>query len=171
VRHLVGSTSPNDKYLLLCLLEEAEPRLWAGTDPQIPAVLDAFEVELIMQQLDSPDNLIRLKVRNISGDIQVPLIKLLQTLKVLHKVEPEIVITYFSRTLESISSAVTVDVRAEYSLRMLQVAEVLSGEDSESYAQYLMRVLKTIEGEDTGGKVIQEVVEHALTYIRTGKPS
>lgn len=171
MRHLVGSTSPNDKYLLLCLLEEAEPRLWAGTDPQIPAVLDAFEVELIMQQLDSPDNLIRLKVRNISGDIQVPLIKLLQTLKVLHKVEPEIVITYFSRTLESISSAVTVDVRAEYSLRMLQVAEVLSGEDSESYAQYLMRVLKTIEGEDTGGKVIQEVVEHALTYIRTGKPS
>lgn len=171
MRHLVGSTSPNDKYLLLCLFEEAEPRLWAGTDPQIPAVLDAFEVELIMQQLDSPDNLIRLKVRNISGDIQVPLIKLLQTLKVLHKVEPEIVITYFSRTLESISSAVTVDVRAEYSLRMLQVAEVLSGEDSESYAQYLMRVLKTIEGEDTGGKVIQEVVEHALTYIRTGKPS
>ena len=65
VRHLVGSTSPNDKYLLLCLLETAEPRLWAGIDPQIPAVLDAFEVELIMQQLDSPDSLIRTKVCNI----------------------------------------------------------------------------------------------------------
>jgi AP-4 complex subunit epsilon-1 len=64
VRHLVGSTSPNDKYLLLCLLETAEPRLWAGTDPQIPAVLDAFEVELIMQQLDSPDSLVRTKVRD-----------------------------------------------------------------------------------------------------------
>ena len=64
VRHLVGSTSPNDKYLLLCLLETAEPRLWAGTDPQIPAVLDAFEVELIMQQLDSPDGLIRRKARS-----------------------------------------------------------------------------------------------------------
>ena len=70
--------------------------------------------------------------------------------------------------LESASSAVTIDIKAEYSLRMLQVAEVLSGDDSESYAQYLMRVLKIIEGEDSGGKVIQEVVEYALTYIRTG---
>ena len=60
------------------------------------------------------------------------------------------------------------DIKAEYSLRMLQVAEVLSGDDSESYAQYLIRVLKTLEGEDTGGKVTQEVVEYALTYIRTG---
>jgi len=77
-------------------------------------------------------------------------------------------VTYFSRMLESVSSAVTVDVKGEYSLRMLEVAEVLSGDDSESYAQYLMRVLKAIEGEDTGGKVIQEVVEYALTYIRTG---
>lgn len=64
VRHLVGSTSPNDKYLLLCLLETAEPQLWAGTDPKIPAVLDAFEVELIMQQLGSSDGLIRIKVRD-----------------------------------------------------------------------------------------------------------
>jgi len=70
--------------------------------------------------------------------------------------------------LESVSSAVTIDLKAEYALRVLQVAEVLSGEDSESYAQYLMRVLKTIEGEDTGGKVIREVVDYALTYIRTG---
>lgn len=60
------------------------------------------------------------------------------------------------------------DVRAEYSLRMLQVAEVLSGGDNESYAQYFVRILKAIEGEDTDGKVIQEVVEYALTYIRTG---
>ena len=77
-------------------------------------------------------------------------------------------VTYFSRMLESASSAVTIDLKAEYALRVLQVAEVLSGEDSESYAQYLMRVLKTIEGEDTGGKVIREVVDYALTYIRTG---
>ena len=69
VRHLVGSTFPNDKYLLLCLLETAEPRLWAGTDPQIPAVLDAFEVELIMQQLDAPDGLIRKKVRDFTYPI------------------------------------------------------------------------------------------------------
>ena len=64
VRHLLGSTSPNDKYLVLCLLETADPRLWAGADPQIPPMLDAFEVELIMQQLDSPDGLIRKKVRD-----------------------------------------------------------------------------------------------------------
>ena len=65
VRHLVGPTSPNDKFLLLCLLETADPRLWAGIDPQIPEVLGAFEVELIMQQLDSPDSLIRKKVCDI----------------------------------------------------------------------------------------------------------
>jgi len=99
----------------------------------------------------------------------VSLTQISQTLKVLHKVEPEIVVTYFSRMFESASSAVTMDVKAEYSLRMLQVAEVLSREDSESYAQHFMRVLKTIEGEDTGGKVIQEVVEYALTYIRNGR--
>ena len=168
VRHLVGSTSPNDKYLLLCLLETAEPRLWAGTDPKIPAVLDAFEVELIMQQLDSSDGLIRIKVRDTVKVASKCLTQPPQTLRVLHKVEPEIVVTYFSRMLESVSSAVTVDVKAEYALRVLQVAEVLSGEDSESYAQYLMQVLKTIEGEDTGGKVIREVVDYALTYVRTG---
>ena len=168
VRHLVGSTSPNDRYLLLCLLETGEPRLWAGTDPQIPAVLDAFEVELIMQQLDSPDGLIRAKVWNIIQVVSECLIQRPQTLKVLHKVEPEVVVAYFSRMLESASSAAVAEAKAEYSLRMLQVAEVLSGEDSESYAQYLVQVLGTIEGEDTGGKVIQEVVEYALTYIRTG---
>jgi hypothetical protein len=67
VRHLVGSSSPNDKYLLLCLLETAEPRLWAGTDPQVPSVLDALEVELIMQQLDAPDGMIRKKVRDTAS--------------------------------------------------------------------------------------------------------
>lgn len=66
VRHLVGPTSPNDKYLLLCLLETTDPRLWAGIDPQMPEVLGAFEVELIMQQLDSTDSLIRKKVRDIT---------------------------------------------------------------------------------------------------------
>ena len=60
------------------------------------------------------------------------------------------------------------DIKAEYSLRMFQVAEVLSGGDSESYAQYFMQILKAIEGEDEDGKVVQEVVEYALTYIRTG---
>lgn len=75
--------------------------------------------------------------------------------------------TYFSRMVESVSSAVTMDIKAEYSLRMFQVAEVLGGGDSESYAQHFMRILQAIEGEDTGGKVIQEVVEYALTYFRT----
>jgi len=106
--------------------------------------------------------------RHSLGGIQVSLTQPPQTLRVLHKIEPEIVVTYFSRTLESVSSAVTIDLKAEYALRVLQVAEVLSGEDSESYAQYLIRVLKTIESEDTGGKVIREVVDYALTYIRTG---
>lgn len=68
----------------------------------------------------------------------------------------------------SVSPAVTMDIKAGYSLRMLQIAEVLSGENSETYAQYLIQVLKTIEGGDTGGKVIQEAVEYSLTYIRTG---
>jgi hypothetical protein len=98
----------------------------------------------------------------------MPLRWISQTLNVLHKVEPEIVVSYFSRMLESVSSAVTMDIKAGYSLRMLQIAEVLSGENSEAYAQYLIQVLKTIEGEDTAGRVIQEVVEYALTYIRTG---
>jgi AP-4 complex subunit epsilon-1 len=105
-----------------------------------------------------------------SANNQVVLSRPSQTLNVLYKVEPEIVASYFSRMLDSVSSAVTVDVKTGYSLRMLQIAEVLSGENGEAYAQYLILVLKRIEGEDVGGKVIQEVVECALTHIRTGAP-
>lgn len=63
IRHLLTSEDPNEQYLFLCVLESLDPRLWAGTVPEHPAVLDGWEVERIMQSLDSLDGLIRSKVR------------------------------------------------------------------------------------------------------------
>lgn len=57
------SEDPNERYLFLSILESLDPKLWAGIIAEVPAVLDGWEVERIMQSLDSRDGLIRLKVR------------------------------------------------------------------------------------------------------------
>ena len=62
IRQLVSSEEPNEQYVFLTCLECIDPVLWAGTLPERPAVLDAWEVERIMQFLDSADSAIRRKV-------------------------------------------------------------------------------------------------------------
>jgi len=61
IRPLLTSRDPNDQHLFLSCLECVDPILWAGTRPDIPAVLEEWEVERVMQLLDSSDNLIRRK--------------------------------------------------------------------------------------------------------------
>jgi AP-4 complex subunit epsilon-1 len=62
IRNLLTSRDPNEQYLFLLCLDCLDPKLWAGTTPEIPAILEGWEVERIMQSLDSPDKLIRKKV-------------------------------------------------------------------------------------------------------------
>jgi AP-4 complex subunit epsilon-1 len=62
IRHLLASHDVNEQYLFLSCLEFLDPRLWAGTMAGVPAVLEGWEVEKVMQFLDSPDMLIRKKV-------------------------------------------------------------------------------------------------------------
>lgn len=62
IRHLLTSRDPNEQYLFLSCLECLDPVLWAGTAPETPAILEGWEVERVMQFLDSPDRLIRKKV-------------------------------------------------------------------------------------------------------------
>ena len=62
IRHLLTSEQPNDIYLFLSCMDYLDPQLWAGTNPDIPTVLEAWEVERVMQLLDSPDSSIRRKV-------------------------------------------------------------------------------------------------------------
>lgn len=62
IRRLLVSPDANEIYLFITCLECIEPKLWAGTTPAIPAVLQGWEVERVMQLLDSPDHSIRLKV-------------------------------------------------------------------------------------------------------------
>lgn len=59
IRHLLNSREPNDVYLFVSSLECVDPAVWGGTSPGTPAVLDEWEVQRIMQLLDSPDSLIR----------------------------------------------------------------------------------------------------------------
>jgi AP-4 complex subunit epsilon-1 len=62
VRNYLTSRTPNEIYLFISCLECVDPGLWAGTSEAIPAVLEAWEVEQIMQLLDSNDDFIRRKV-------------------------------------------------------------------------------------------------------------
>jgi len=63
MRHLIVSSDPNEHYLFLSCLQCLEPHLWAGTQPDRPAVLEGWEVERVMKFLESSDNLIRQKVK------------------------------------------------------------------------------------------------------------
>jgi len=153
IRHLLTSDNPNEQYIFLCVLESLDPRLWAGTVPEIPAVLDGWEVERIMQSLDSRDGLIRSK-----------------TLKILRQVDINILESYFSRLLDSQSLAIDGDAQAEYVLRLLQVVEILAGEDGELYSLYLKKILQSLDGK--GRETLRphhEVVERILVYIRNAK--
>ena len=68
VRHLLTSSDPNGIYVFVCCLSSIDPKLWAGTTPDIPAVLEGWEVERVMKLLENEDSIIRKQVSvTISG--------------------------------------------------------------------------------------------------------
>ena len=64
IRHLL-SNDASDQHLFLSCLACVPPAIWAGTTQDIPAVLEAWEVDRVMQLLSSPDPAIRLKVSHL----------------------------------------------------------------------------------------------------------
>ncbi len=70
IRHLLTANDPNALYVFICSLSSVEPKLWAGTTPEFPAVLEEWEVERIMKLLDCEDRLIR---KQVSGSLSYPL--------------------------------------------------------------------------------------------------
>ena len=64
IRPLLVSEDVNDIYLFVSCLDNLDAKIWAGTTPEIPSTFDVWEVERIMQLLDSPDPSLRKLVSN-----------------------------------------------------------------------------------------------------------
>ncbi|KAG6862341.1 hypothetical protein C0995_016039 [Termitomyces sp. Mi166 len=135
--------------LSLCV-QCTDPVLWAGTSNDIPAVLDGWEVERIMQFLDLSDVLVRKT-----------------TLRLLHRVDPSIASIYYSQAVQNIPSGLSVTDLNERALRFLEVITVQSGEDGELYARELKDILLGLEQASFDGQpVLEAIVDEVLTYTR-----
>jgi AP-4 complex subunit epsilon-1 len=62
IRRFLVSNDPTEIYLFVSCMNELDPQLWAGTNPEIASAFEAWEVERVMQLLDSQDVSIRKKV-------------------------------------------------------------------------------------------------------------
>ncbi|KAI0062104.1 ARM repeat-containing protein [Artomyces pyxidatus] len=147
IRHLLPSEDANEQYLFLSCLECVHPTLWAGTSPKIPAVLEAWEVERIMQLLSSPDGAIRTK-----------------TLRILSSIDPSIVNMYFSQQLEDVPSNHSQD-KITF---LLEVAEVMADKDGEQYSRSIRDIFNALSDEREGRRISESAVEKVLSYIRDG---
>ena len=61
IRHWLVSEDPNELYAFVSCLTCLEPALWAGQG-DIPTILEAWEIERVINLLYSEDPLVRLKV-------------------------------------------------------------------------------------------------------------
>ncbi|KAJ3554475.1 hypothetical protein NM688_g3093 [Phlebia brevispora] len=151
IRHLLVSQDVNDVYLFLTCLDCIEPKLWAGTTSEVPAVLEGWEVERIMQSLHSPDSSIRLK-----------------TLRILSKVDVRIVETYYTQILQMDRTSATAEELVESARRLMEIIEVLHVKDGETYAHSLRDIISTLTSQSVAEKqeVLQNVVEEVLIKLR-----
>ncbi|KAI0929134.1 hypothetical protein AcW1_006156 [Taiwanofungus camphoratus] len=153
IRHLLTSENVNDIYVFVSCLECIESKLWSGATADVPAVLEEWEVERVMRLLDSSDNFIRRK-----------------TLRILEGVDHGIVETYYSQLLRGDSASASLQGSEDASKRLLEVTEVICGEDGEMYAQHVKNMLHTVEGAGPLDKrpVLQEAVEEVLRRVQNG---
>ncbi|KDQ57667.1 hypothetical protein JAAARDRAFT_207161 [Jaapia argillacea MUCL 33604] len=155
IRHLITSEDPNEHYLVLSCLEFLDVALWAGTDSEIPSVLDAWEVERVMMFLESRDEAIRKK-----------------TLRLLNSVDSNIVESYLSQVVQTTSGITPLAQKNEFAARVLEVIEVACQDDGERYARRLREFLCATEDETSAGSgahVLEKVVEIVLLRVRTAQ--
>ncbi|KAF4598384.1 hypothetical protein EYR38_006786 [Pleurotus pulmonarius] len=154
VRELLTSSDVNDQYTFLSCLECLSPALWAGTTPEIPAVLEAWEVERVMQLLYSLDPLIRRK-----------------TLSILNQVDQNIVVNYYQQILQTVPDSSHGSAGAV--TRLLEIVEVQTVSDGEAYAREVKELFRILEGPPLSPTqhVSEEAVQIILTHIMSGDDS
>jgi AP-4 complex subunit epsilon-1 len=61
----------------------------------------------------------------------------------------------------------------EYLARLLEILEILSGEDGELYARQVMELFKELDSAQIGkdDALLEDVVEMVLVYVRNGELS
>ncbi|KIY43288.1 hypothetical protein FISHEDRAFT_78632 [Fistulina hepatica ATCC 64428] len=154
IRPLLTSRRPNDLHLFLSCLLSLDVRLWSGTHPDFPAVLDAWEVEKVMQLLDSPDRFIRR-----------------QTLALLNAVDPNIVSSFFEQAMEAWSLDMPPQVRDIRTDMLLDIIAVQAAEGGEQYGSNVISLLQKILPRTRDDVVYDSVVTRVLTRIQAGNES
>ncbi|KAF5325623.1 hypothetical protein D9611_000102 [Ephemerocybe angulata] len=149
LQDLLSSHDTNDQYLYLACLLCVDPGVWAGTLEDRPLVLEGWEVEKIMQFLESPDELIRK-----------------MTLNLLAKIDTAILATYLNRIMDGLGPGLDIATLNAWASLMLETVAVLSSEDGESFAQGVKEILKRLGEVLDRPRVLQSAVEKILLQIR-----
>ncbi|KAH9171445.1 ARM repeat-containing protein [Lactarius sanguifluus] len=153
IRHLLSNNWDEQRLFLSCLAC-VPPAIWAGTTQDIPPVLEAWEVERVMQLLSSPDPTIRLT-----------------TLRLLTNVDSSIVQLYFSQRLQGLDTSA--ESYENEVLALLEVVKILAGDDAELYARSIKDVLSLagageVNGAQQSSQVLERAVEIVLSSLRDG---
>jgi len=130
-----------------------------------------------MQLLSAPDPALQLKVRHfhfLSFSSKRPLSNgLSQTLRILTDVDSSIVELYFSQRLGGLDRSV--ESYEDEVLALLDVVEILAGEDAELYARSIRDVLSPHAVVEPAGcdaqrnlQVLERAVENVLSSLRDG---
>ncbi|KAJ7594776.1 armadillo-type protein [Mycena floridula] len=146
IRDLLTS-DVNGQYLFLSCLLQVDPVYWAGINPEIPAILEEWEVQRIMQLLDSPD----------------PLLRTL-TLRILNKIDPHILVSYYEQSIGNLPLDVSMADKAEYTCRLLEVLVVQSDGNGELFASGVQELLSVLDSE-----VLERPIEMVLQRNRQAK--
>ncbi|KAF7782424.1 hypothetical protein Agabi119p4_1800 [Agaricus bisporus var. burnettii] len=154
IRNYLTAQTPNEKYIFLSCIGSVDPNLWAGRSNDMPAILEGWEVEKIMQLLDSNDDLIRKK-----------------TLRLLSGVDQGIVNEYYIRAI-SATTRTPLPFRDlnEKTRRLLGILEILF-ENGELYAKQVRALLAQLEPHVAGNEILDSAIECVLTHIRSQEAS
>ncbi|KAH6914184.1 armadillo-type protein [Coprinopsis sp. MPI-PUGE-AT-0042] len=156
IQDYLTSYSLNYQYAYLACLLCLDPDVWAGTSTEHPIALEAWEVEKIMQYLDSPDNLLRR-----------------MTITLVAKIDPAIITAYLSRCLESLKGGLEIPILNSFAVRLLDVVEVITADDGEKYGQGVKDLLIRLsaDGIMDRPRVLEGVVERVLLHTRESSHS
>ncbi|KAJ7668431.1 armadillo-type protein [Mycena polygramma] len=151
IRQLLTSRSVNDQYIFLSCLACLHPESWAGTNTEFPAVLEGWEVGRVMEFLDSSDKVIRQK-----------------TLRILNSIDPNIVNSYYSQSLQTLPIDLNLKAISEYTTRLLEVLELQTEGDGELYARQLSDLFTQMESRSPryAQLVVESAVEMVLVHLR-----
>jgi AP-4 complex subunit epsilon-1 len=104
----------------------------------------------------------------LSSGLANPLNSCTQTLRLLYRVDREIVAAYCARTLKALPPDLNAKGKNEYVTRLLEIVDVACGEDGEAYASQLKDLLLVA---DDASLVLDSIVEVVLLRIRHSRHS